>query len=315
MTGTVRHLRRHAWEAALVAVTVVWGSTFVMVKDGVERIPPYSFNALRFSVAAVVLGACCLPALRTLGRDGRRHGAVLGVFLFAGYALQTAGLRHTAASTAGFITGMFVVFTPVLSAALLRRRPGPAAVAGVALATAGLGLLSLRGSWYPGFGDLLVLGCALAFAAHIVGLGAWSQRHATLPLTTVQLAVAALLHSATAAAVELPGAAYRWDAAVIGALLVTALLASAAGFWIQTAAQRVIPPTRTAIILTMEPVFAGLFGYALLRERLSARGWLGAGLILAGMLTAELGAVADPDLDPDLDDDAADPVAQSGAAR
>jgi drug/metabolite transporter (DMT)-like permease len=306
---TVRHLRRHAWEAALVAVTIVWGSTFVMVKDGVARIPPYSFNALRFSLAAVVLGACCLPALRTLGPHGRRHGAILGVLLFAGYAFQTVGLQHTAASTAGFITGMFVVFTPVLSAAILRRRPGPAAVAGVALATVGLGLLSLRGSWYPGFGDLLILGCALAFAAHIVGLGAWSSRHATLPLTTVQLAVAALLHSATAAAIELPRAAYRWDGAVIGALLVTALLASAAGFWIQTGAQRVIPPTRTAIILTMEPVFAGLFGYALLHERLSARGWLGAAVILAGMLTAELGAAADPDLDERAEAPAPHPAA------
>lgn len=308
MARAGRHLRRYAWEAGLIAVTLVWGSTFVLVKDGVERVPPASFNALRFSLAAMVLGACCLPALRRLGRDGWRHGAILGVFLFAGYALQTSGLRHTQASTAGFVTGMFVVFTPVLSAALLRRRPGPAAVGGVALATAGLALLSLKGSWYPGFGDLLILGCALAFAAHIVGLGAWSHRHATLPLTTVQLAVAALLHSGTAAVVELPRATYRWDAAVIGALLVTALLASAAGFWIQTAAQRVIPPTRTAIILTMEPVFAGLFGYALLRERLGARGWLGAALILAGMLTAELGTAADPDLDEDADAPAPQPA-------
>jgi drug/metabolite transporter (DMT)-like permease len=297
---TVRHLRRYGWEAGLIAVTLVWGSTFVLVKDGVERVPPASFNALRFGLAAVVLGACCLPALRKLGRDGRRHGALLGVFLFAGYALQTAGLRHTQASTAGFITGMFVVFTPILSAVLLRRRPGPAAVAGVALATGGLALLSLKGSWYPGFGDLLVLGCALAFAAHIVGLGAWSHRHATLPLTAVQLAVAALLHGALAVASEAPRAGYRWDAVVIGALLVTALLASAAGFWVQTAAQRVIPPTRTAIILTMEPVFAGLFGYALLRERLSGQGWLGAGLILAGMLTAELGAASEPDLGEEI---------------
>lgn len=297
MRRSVQRLRHYAWEAGLVAVTLVWGSTFVMVKDGVSRIPPYSFNALRFSLAAVVLAACCLPALRGLGRDGVRHGAILGVFLFGGYAFQTVGLQHTQASTAGFITGMFVVFTPLLSALLLRRRPGPAAIGGVALATAGLALLSLKGAWLPGFGDVLVLGCAIAFAAHIVGLGAWSHRHAALPLTVVQLAVAALLHSGVAAAVELPRTAYRWDAVVLAALLVTALLASAAGFWIQTAAQRVIPPTRTAIILTMEPVFAGLFGWALLDERLGGRGWLGAALILAGMLTAELGAAADPDLD------------------
>lgn len=290
-------MRRYAWEAALIGVTLVWGSTFVVVKEAVDAVPPYSFNALRFGLAAAVLAVCCVPGLRTLGRDGRLHGAVLGVFLFAGYAFQTVGLRHTPASRAGFITGMFVVFTPLLAAVVLRRRPGAAAWAGVALATTGLALLSLRGSFLPGFGDVLVLGCALSFAAHIVGLGAWSHRHATLPLTTVQLGVAALLHAVFAVAWEVPRGSYAFGAQTVMALLLTALLASAAGFWIQTGAQRVIPPTRTAIILTMEPVFAGLFGYVLLDERLALRGWAGALLILAGMLTAELGAAREPDLD------------------
>ena len=290
-------MRRYAWEAALIWVTLVWGSTFVVVKEAVDAVPPYSFNALRFGLAAAVLAVFCVPGLRTLGRDGRLHGAVLGVFLFAGYAFQTVGLRHTPASRAGFITGMFVVFTPLLAALVLRRRPGAAAWAGVALATTGLALLSLKGSFLPGFGDVLVLGCALSFAAHIVGLGAWSHRHAALPLTTVQLGVAALLHAVFAVAWEVPRGSYAFGARTVTALLLTALLASAAGFWIQTGAQRVIPPTRTAIILTMEPVFAGVFGYVLLDERLAPRGWAGAALILAGMLTAELGAAREPDLD------------------
>jgi len=298
----VRHLRRYAWEAALIGVTLVWGSTFVVVKQGVDSVPVYSFNAIRFALAAVVLAACCAPGLRRLGRDGLRHGAVLGVFLFAGYAFQTVGLRHTDASRAGFITGMFVVFTPLLAALVLRRRPSASAWAGVALATLGLALLSLRGSLLPAFGDVLVLGCALAFAAHIVGLGAWSNRHAALPLTAVQLGVAAALHTAVALVAEVPRASYHWDGRVVVALGLTAVLASAAGFWVQTAAQRVIPPTRTAIILTMEPVFAGLFGYVLLGERLALRGWAGALLILAGMLTAELGAAREPDLDEEQRD-------------
>jgi drug/metabolite transporter (DMT)-like permease len=290
----VLKLRRYAWEAALIGVTVIWGSTFVVVKEAVDQIPVYTFNALRFTLAAVALGAFCLPGLRRLGRDGWRHGSVLGVFLFAGYAFQTVGLRHTDASRAGFITGMFVVFTPMLAALILRRMPQPSALLGVAFATVGLGLLSLRGSLLPGFGDLLVLGCALAFAAHIVGLGAWSRRHAALPLTVAQLGTAALLHGAVALATEGGGLqAAQWDRGALAAILLTALGASAGAFWIQTAAQRIIPPTRTAIILTMEPVFAGLFGYVLLAERLSGRGWLGAGLILLGMLTAELGAAGE----------------------
>lgn len=301
----VSHLRRYAFEAALIGVTVVWGSTFVIVKESIELVPVFSFNAVRFSLAATVMALCCIPALRRLGQQGLRHGVILGVFLFAGYALQTLGLRHIPASRAGFLTGMFVVFTPILAAVILRRRPGRAAVAGVVLATAGLAALSLHGALLPAYGDLLVLGCAVAFAAHIVGLGAWSTQHDALPLTTVQLATAALLHSVIAMAWEVPTASYQWGGSVLFAVALTALLASAAGFWIQTAAQRVIPPTRTAIILTMEPVFAGLFGYFLLDERLSARGWLGAGLILAGMVVAELGAAHDPDLDEELDHDLA----------
>jgi drug/metabolite transporter (DMT)-like permease len=269
-------------------VTAVWGGTFVVVKESVARVPVYSFNGARFLLAAGVLAVCCVAGLRRLGLDGLRHGALLGSFLFAGYAFQTVGLQYTEASTAGFITGMFVVFTPLLAAGILRRPPGVAALNGVALATVGLGLLSLDERFAPAPGDLLVLGCALSFAAHIVGLGAWSRRYEPLPLTTVQLATAGLLHAGVAATVEAGSASYRVDGYVLGAIALTGLLASAGAFWVQTAAQQVIPPTRTAIVLTMEPVFAGLFGFVLLGERLPARGWVGCGLILGAMLLTEL---------------------------
>jgi drug/metabolite transporter (DMT)-like permease len=251
-------------------------------------VPVFSFNGARFLLAAVVLGLCCGPGLRRIGGDGWRRGALLGVFLFAGYAFQTVGLQYTEASTAGFITGMFVVFTPVLSAVLLRRPPGGATVLGVGLATLGLALLSLDAGLAPAAGDLLVLACALSFAAHIVGLGAWSQSHEPLPLTTVQLGTAALLHSGVALVAEVGSASYQVDGYVLFAILLTGLLASAGAFWVQTAAQQVVSPTRTAIVLTLEPVFAGAFGFALLGERLPARGWVGCGLILAAMLLVEL---------------------------
>lgn len=284
---------------ALIGVTAIWGVTFPLVKQAVEQLPPYSFNAIRFALAAAVLGAVSVPSVRRLSAAGRRHGAVLGAALFAGYAFQTVGLQYTNASNAGFVTGMFVVFTPLLSAVLLRRPPSGAAIAGVVLATVGLALLSLGPSFVPRGGDVLILGCALAFAIHIVGLGAWSSLHDAVGLTVVQLATSAVLHATVAVTFEVGRAPMSWDTSVVVALLVTALLASAAAFWIQTAAQRVIPPTRTAVILTMEPVFAGLFGFLLLDERLSARGWVGCGLILTGMLIAELRGGAPPPAPPE----------------
>lgn len=277
----------------------MWGITFPVVKQAVEKVPPYSFNAVRFVLAAAVLAAVSVPALRRLSRIGWRHGALLGVALFVGYAFQTIGLQYTTSSNAGFVTGMFVVFTPLLSAVVLRRPPERAAVVGVALAAIGLALLSLGDSFLPRLGDVLILGCAIAFAAHIVGLGAWSDRHDAVGLTVVQMMVAGLLHGAFALVFEVGRAPGSWDRSVVVALLVTAVLASAAAFWIQTAAQRYIPPTRTALILTMEPVFAGLFGFLLLNEALSGRGWVGCALILAGMLTAELRAGAPPPAPPE----------------
>lgn len=299
MSESTGSARRWAFGGALVGVTAIWGVTFPVVKQAVEQLPPYTFNAVRFTLAAVVLGAFALPRLARLGAVGWRHGVLLGGMLFAGYAFQTVGLQHTNASNAGFVTGMFVVFTPLLSAVLLRRPPGGAAIAGVAAATVGLALLSLGPGFVPRSGDVIILGCAVAFAAHIVGLGAWSNRHDALALTVAQMLASAVLHSAFAGVLEVGRLPMAWDGSVVVALVITAVLASAAAFWIQTAAQRVIPPTRAAVILTMEPVFAGLFGFLLLDERLPARGWVGCAFILAGMLIAELRAGAPPPAPPE----------------
>ncbi|MGH3666411.1 MAG: DMT family transporter, partial [Egibacteraceae bacterium] len=286
---------RRSWlELALIAVTAVWGGTFPLVKEAVTRVGPFTFNGVRFLLAGVALGLVAAPALRRLGPTGLGHGGLLGVVLFGGYAFQTVGLQSTTASNAGFVTGMFVVFTPLLSAAVLRRVPSAAALGGVVLATVGLALLSVGESFVPGGGDLLVLVCAVCFALHIVGLGAWSSRHDATALAVVQLLVAGACHWVFAVALEAGRVPARWDGYALMALTVTALVASAAAYWIQTAAQRIIPPTRTAVILTMEPVFAGIFGFVLLDERLAPRGWLGCALILAAMLLAELRGARSP---------------------
>jgi len=288
-----RGLAAWRWELALVAVTAVWGATFVVVRDAVARVPPSAFIAMRFLAAAALLAALRpRQALRPdLGLAAA--GVVAGLALFAGYAFQTVGLQYTSASSAGFITGLAVVLTPLLGALLLHGPPGRWPATGALLAATGLALLTLQRLELRR-GDLLVLGCAFAFASHILLLGRYSPRHASYQLAVVQLAttgVLALAWAGVAGELRRPGSGQVWFA-----LAVTAVLASAGGFLVQTRAQRDVSPTRTAVIFTMEPVFAALFAFWLAGERLSARGWLGAACIVAGMLVAELGR---PGAEPD----------------
>jgi drug/metabolite transporter (DMT)-like permease len=270
----------------MLAVTAVWGATFVLVRDAVAEVPPFAFIAYRFLAAALLLAAI-RPRLATGGRPGLLvAGVVAGLALFAGYGFQTVGLQYTTASNAGFITGMSVVLTPLLAALVLRQPPGRWPVVGALVAALGLALLSLQ-RLEVHRGDALVFCCAVAFAVHIILLGRYAPRFPAYPLAVVQLATAGLCGLAWAGVagdLVVPSSALVWSA-----LAITAVVASAAAFLIQTRAQREVSPTRTAVIFTMEPVFAGLFGFLVAGERLSGRGWLGAGLILCGMLIAELG--------------------------
>jgi drug/metabolite transporter (DMT)-like permease len=211
---------------------------------------------------------------------------VMGAFLTAGYVFQTLGLEHTSASNAGFITGLFVVFTPLLGAAVLRDRVAPAAWGAAAVSVAGLYLLTSAGGRLELRGDGFELLCALAFSAHILATARAAGRHHVGALLAVQLGVVGVVCLAAAAAagqLEVPRGATVWSA-----LLVTSLVASALGFFIQTFAQRHAPPARTALILAAEPAFAGLFGWLFADDRLSPVAWLGAALILAAIVAVEL---------------------------
>ncbi|MDP3711222.1 MAG: DMT family transporter [Mycobacteriales bacterium] len=275
-------LDRHT--LALVGVTAIWGSTFVVVKDAVEQLPVTDFLTWRFALAAAVMVLLRPRALAALGPQGRRVGVVLGLALGAGYLLQTLGLQHTSAAVSGFITGMFVVLTPLLSALLLRQSPGGPAWAAVALATIGLGLLSLRGL-SVGSGELLTLGCAAAFALHIVGLGRWAKQYDAFGLAVVQL----LTTAALCGLVAVPGGlATPPSASVWWALALTAVAATAVAFVVQTWAQAHLSPTRAAVVMTMEPVFGGLFAIGLAGEVLGPRAVAGAVLVLAAMLLTEV---------------------------
>jgi drug/metabolite transporter (DMT)-like permease len=270
---------------ALLAVTAVWGSTFIVVKDAVDRMPVTDFLTWRFALAALAMLLIRPRAVAQLGAAGRRAGAVLGLALGAGYLLQTLGLQTTGAAVSGFITGMFVVLTPLGAAVLLKQRPDAVAWVAVVLATVGLGFLSLRGLSVGG-GELLTLGCAAAFALHIVGLGRWASSYDVYGLAVVQLLVVA----AMCAVVAVPGGlATPPDAGVWGALALTAVLATAVAFVVQTWAQAHLPPTRAAVLMTMEPVFAGLFAVSAGGEHLGLRTLLGAALVLAAMVLTEVG--------------------------
>ncbi|HID87633.1 MAG TPA: DMT family transporter [Anaerolineae bacterium] len=276
-------------DLALLLVALIWGSTFVLVKEAVSQARPFSFIALRFALATLTMILLFRRRLRALGRRELLAGALIGVFLTAGYGFQTVGLQYTTASKAGFITGLSVVIVPFAAWLILGRRPAPNALVGVILATIGLALLSLQvgESLTIERGDLLVLACAFSFALHIVTVGAFAPRMDPLALATAQIGVVALASGALALTVE--GGWSGFSGLVWFAALFTGLLATSLAFAVQTIAQVFTTPTHTALIFATEPVFAVLFGALLAGERLTGRALLGCGLILAGMLVAELG--------------------------
>ena len=272
--------------AALIAVTAVWGGTFVVVQDAVERMPVLPFLFWRFALAFAVLALLQPRAVLALSPEKRRHGLLLGLMLGGGYVLQTFGLLHTSATVSGFITGMFVVFTPLIGWLFLREPVGPAVWVAVGLATAGLALISLNG-FVIGFGELLTLGCAALFAGQIVGLGRWSTRADAYGLTVLQLGVVALM-CLLASPLE-GGMALPPDAGVWLAIVFLALAATALAFLAQTWAQTHMTAPRAAIVLTMEPVFAGIFGVTIGGDELTARIVVGGLSIIAAMYVVELG--------------------------
>jgi drug/metabolite transporter (DMT)-like permease len=209
----------------------------------------------------------------------------MGLFLTAGYLFQTFGLQNTSASNAGFITGLFVVLTPLLGVLVLRQPATPVAWAAAAVSALGLFLLSGAGTHFRLAGEGLVFLCALAFAAHILVTDRGVAGFPVAPLVAIQLGVAGLVclgAAAVAGQLEVPRGATVWSA-----LIVTSLVASALGFFVQSYAQRHASPARTALILASEPAFAGLFGYLLADDRLTAMGWLGAGLIIAAIVAVD----------------------------
>jgi drug/metabolite transporter (DMT)-like permease len=269
---------------ALIAVTAVWGITFVQVKDAVDVYPLFAFLAVRYAIATGVLGVVGARRVLTLGRSGLAAGAVLGGLLGLGIGLQTAGLERTTVSSTGFITGLYVVLTPLFGLLLFRTNVGLEVWAGVALSVVGLALLSGVDIGSP-TGDLLVLASAAAQALQILMVERYATRYDAVALTLVQMAAcfAGFLVIALALGeLEVPHGRTVW-----GALIVTGVFASALAYLIQVWAQRRISAARIAIVFSLETVFAGIFGYWLADDRLGWLGWGGCAVILAGIVLAE----------------------------
>ena len=273
---------------ALIAVTAVWGVTFVQVKDAVAIYPLFAFLAVRYAIATGALALAGGTRVRTLGRSGWTAGALVGSLLGLGIGLQTAGLERTTVSSTGFITGLYVVFTPVFGLALFRTSVAVEVWLGVAFALAGLAMLSGVPVGTTG-GNLLVLASAAAQALQIVALERYARRYDAIALTLVQMAVCLATFLVIALALGQLAVPRGWT--VWGALLVTGLFASALAYLIQVWAQRRLSAARIAIVFSLETVFAGIFGYWLSGDRLGWLGWGGCVLILAGIVVAEPAAV------------------------
>ncbi len=279
-------------EAALIVNTIIWGATFVLVKQALGDVSPILFLALRFTLAAIVLlvlfrGSWSHPQNPRWSLAG---GALAGAFLFSGYAFQTIGLQFTSAPKSAFLTGLTAVITPLLAAAIYRNRPRVQEIGGVLLATCGMALMTLPAlagaTLSINRGDLLTVCCAACYSAHILTLNRYSATASIELLATAQIGISALLAWSLCRGMETPH--IRWTAGVWAAIVITGVFATALAFTFQAWAQRYTTSTRTALIFMLEPVFAWITSYLLTGETLTARAAAGAGLILAGILAVEV---------------------------
>ena len=276
-------------DLSLVFIACVWGATFVLVKTALNDVSTLLFLTLRFSLAAAALAIVFRRDLRFSPEltYSIKAGVLAGFCLFSGYVLQTFGLKFTSASKAAFLTGLYIPLVPVLGALVYRKTPAASEVAGVIAAAIGMGLMTVqKDALRIGLGDLLVIGCAVAFAFHILILGHFTKQANLGILSLTQIATGAVMGGLTCWWAE--PARVRWTSNVWIALLVTSLLATALAFALQTWAQRHTSATRTALIFALEPVFAWATSYFLAGEVLSPRAMAGAALILGGLLIVEL---------------------------
>ena len=272
--------------ALLLGVTMVWGFTFVLNQQALEHISVINLQTWRFGLATFFMVALRPHWLISAPREHFVHGFWLGCALSAGYIVQLMGLRHTSATASGFITGLFVVLVPILTGLLFRQRVPTIVWVAVTMSTVGLGLIAFNGLSL-GIGEALTLVCALMFALHVIGLDRWADPEYVYSLTTTQIGTV-FLTSALATALKgdltVPTGRDTW-----GSIIFLAVVATCVGYFAQTWVQSQLSSTRTAVILTMEPVFAGFAGVLVGNDQLTVRIVIGSLLILTATYVVELG--------------------------
>ncbi len=278
---------RYLLDLSLLMVAFIWGSTFSLIKVTLTEMPVFWFLFLRFSIAFLFFIPLLTNKFKLIDRETLYWGVLLGFVLFLGYAFQTAGLKFTTSINSGFITGLFVVFTPIICALIFRWFPHWASVVGVVVAFFGLSLLTLSSRLTFNYGDLLTLFAAFSYAVYIVLVGRYTSHLDPALLTWIQTLVVALISFGVTFLTE-NSHFFPAQAVSIFTLLVTSILATVVAFWIQIYAQKFMHPTRIALILLGEPVFAGVFGFFWLQESLTSRKLMGALLILLAMAFSEV---------------------------
>ncbi|MGD8847052.1 MAG: DMT family transporter [Desulfobacteraceae bacterium] len=281
---------RQYWaEFILVTVTIFWGGTFPLVKDAIEEIPVMAFLWIRFALAAAILLVWAGWAqVRSLGKSGWFRGLWLGVLLFASYAFQTFGLALTSSANAAFVTGLNVVWVPLLAGPLLSKPPAAGSRIGVVCALIGLFMLTYQAPWRLNPGDALVLVCSLFVAFHVLGLDAWTHGYDGRALAFVQIGTMAVLSLAGSLMFEPVTWPRVWTPKVYWAIIICSLFATVYAFWAMTVFQKMTTPTRAALIYTLEPVFGAMVAVLYAGERLTGIAWTGGVLIVIGMIVAEI---------------------------
>ena len=280
--------RQYFAEFMLATVTIFWGATFPIVKDAISEMPVMAFLWVRFAMAAMLLALITgRKGFASLNRRGWRLGILLGTLLFLAYLFQTFGLERTSSANAGFLTGLGVVWVPLMAGPFLKKPAAFGSKIGVGLALVGLFLLTWHTPWTINIGDFLVVICSVFIALHIIGLDAFTKGYDGRALAFVQIATMAVLCCFGSLIFEPVSWPQTWTGSLVFAFITTSVFATAYAFWAMTTFQKRTTPTRAALIYTLEPVFAAIFSIWLAGDRLTSIGWVGGALIVVGMIVAE----------------------------
>jgi drug/metabolite transporter (DMT)-like permease len=275
-------------EIYLLGIVIIWGSTFAIIKGVLDQIPPFTFLAYRFLLAAFVLYLIFWKRIKeNIDKTTLKKGSLIGIFLFMGYAFQTVGLKYTTATKAGFITGLSVVLVPIISHFFIKEKVNRNSVIGVVLAFIGLWFLNYNSSFSFNLGDFLVLLCAVSFAMHIISVGLFSKKLDYVLLAITQITVVFVLCLLMALIFEKPAIHLSYSSNIWWSIVITGIFATALALYMQNKFQRHSTATKTAIIFSGEPIFAAVFAYFLLGEKVGLIAWAGGLLIIFGMIVSQ----------------------------